>query len=60
MHDEVWDCVCFTPKSIPYPKSVPYHSHIHFSVNEVEASSIIDLCLILETYSVKANSHVHF
>ena len=49
MHDEVWDCVCFTPKSIPYPKSVPYHSHIHFSVNEVEASSINDLCLILET-----------
>ena len=49
MHDEVWDCECFTPKSIPYSKSIPYHSHIHFSVNEVEASSIIDLCLILET-----------
>ena len=31
------------------PKSIPYHSHIHFSVNEVEASSINDLCLILET-----------
>ena len=46
--------------SLNTPKSIPYHSHIHFSVNEVEASSIIDLCLILETYSVKVNSHVHF
>ena len=26
--------------SLNTPKSIPYHSHIYFSVNEVEASSI--------------------
>ena len=52
--------LCGNLFSLKTPKSIPYHSHIHFSVNEVEASSIIDLCLILETYSVKVNSHVHF